>query len=108
MSISAGVIDVHGDRLSSGLKRTAISYATITLDVKQYTEDSKVHIDISQELWPGNIKGTTELRTLDWQWRAHSDHVFVSTQITPSAAPFAPHKRADQLCRETSRGEVGR
>ncbi|KAA8894267.1 hypothetical protein FN846DRAFT_431467 [Sphaerosporella brunnea] len=57
--------------------RKAIQLASITLDIKHYTspEDHKEHIDIVQTL-TGGIKGTTELRTLDWQERSHSDHIF--------------------------------
>jgi hypothetical protein len=35
-------------------------------------QDGTEHIDIAQTL-TGGIKGTTELRTLDWQERQHSD-----------------------------------
>jgi len=56
--------------------RKAISLATVTLHVKQYTaEDSIVHIDIEQTA-TGGIKGTSEHRTLDWTERSHTDHIF--------------------------------
>ena len=56
--------------------RKAISLATITLHSKQYTDDKGVvHIDIEQTA-TGGIKGTTELRQLDWQEREHEDHIF--------------------------------
>jgi len=56
--------------------RKAISLATVTLHTKQYTtEDGHTHIDIEQTA-TGGIKGTTELRELDWQEREHEDHVF--------------------------------
>lgn len=59
------------------MMRRAIAWATVTLHIKQYTtpEDSLTHIDIEQTA-TGGIKGTTELRTLDWQDREHSDHMF--------------------------------
>jgi hypothetical protein len=34
-----------------------------------------VHIDIDQVI-VGGIKGTSEARVLDWQWRDHVDHIF--------------------------------
>jgi len=56
--------------------RKAISLATVTLHCKHYTTpDGLTHIDIEQTL-TGGIKGTTELRELDWTSRSHSDHVF--------------------------------
>lgn len=56
--------------------RKAIALATVTLHVKQYTgDDGIVHIDIEQTA-TGGIKGTTELRALDWVEREHTDHVF--------------------------------
>ncbi|KAH8801538.1 hypothetical protein F5884DRAFT_684922 [Xylogone sp. PMI_703] len=58
------------------LTRKAISFATITLSIKEYLDDaSATHIDIEQTA-TGGIKGTTELRTLDWTERAHEDHIF--------------------------------
>lgn len=56
--------------------RKAISLATVTLHVKQYThDDGVVRIDIQQTI-TGGIKGTAELRTLNWTERSHSDHIF--------------------------------
>ena len=56
--------------------RKAIGIATITLHVKDYkAEDGLEHIDIEQ-IGTGGLKGTTELRTYDDQWREHTDHVF--------------------------------
>lgn len=56
--------------------RKAIGLSTITLSIKQYTDDDGgvTHIDIQQTA-TGGIK-TTELRTLDWQVREHEDRVF--------------------------------
>lgn len=68
----------------SWLTRTALSYATVTLHIKEYTgappeegdADKQVRrIDVDQTV-TGGIKGTTERRVLDWKGRAHSDHVF--------------------------------
>jgi len=56
-------------------KRKAIGLATVTLHTKQYEEDGVVHIDIDQTA-TGGIKGTTELRVLDWSFREHNDHIF--------------------------------
>lgn len=56
--------------------RKAISLATVYLSVKQYTDDAgHTHIDIIQTA-TGGIKGTTELRELDWVEREHEDHLF--------------------------------
>lgn len=58
--------------------RKAIALATVTIVVTQYedTEDPpRSHIDISQTA-TGGIKGTTELRTLDWVYRDHQDGIF--------------------------------
>ncbi|KAH0560083.1 hypothetical protein GP486_003389, partial [Trichoglossum hirsutum] len=60
--------------------RTAISYATITLSIKQYDEkrddsSSVTRIDIDQTA-TGGINGTTERRILDWTPREHSDYLF--------------------------------
>jgi hypothetical protein len=60
------------------LTRKAIAFATVTLHCKQYTsEDGHTHIDIEQTA-TGGIKGTTELRELDWTERSHVDHIFGS------------------------------
>ncbi|KAI4163829.1 MAG: hypothetical protein LQ342_002602 [Letrouitia transgressa] len=55
--------------------RKAISLATITLSITQYEKDGLTHIDISQTA-TGGIKGTTENRTLDWEYREHKDGIF--------------------------------
>ena len=48
-----------------------------------------MHIDINQTL-TGGVKGTTELRTLDWSERPHEDHLFGKvvgqSRYTPLAA----------------------
>lgn len=60
----------------SWLTRKAIAWATVTLHIKQSVDDQAVtHIDIEQTA-TGGIKGTTELRTLDWVERPHSDTHF--------------------------------
>ncbi|KAF2204455.1 hypothetical protein GQ43DRAFT_364513 [Delitschia confertaspora ATCC 74209] len=65
------------------LTRKAIGIATITQDLKQYNAPSDadpsgpavVHIDFDQ-IVTGGLQGTSEKRTLDHQWRPHSDHIF--------------------------------
>lgn len=64
----------------SWFKRKAISFATVTLHVKQYTPPSSsstepTHIDISQTV-TGGMEGTKEERVLDWSERGHTDHLF--------------------------------
>ncbi|CZS93138.1 uncharacterized protein RAG0_03549 [Rhynchosporium agropyri] len=55
--------------------RKAIGLATVTLHTKQYIEDGITHIDIDQTA-TGGVKGTTELRALNWEESSHNDHVF--------------------------------
>ncbi|KAK0127231.1 hypothetical protein ONS96_006784 [Cadophora gregata f. sp. sojae] len=55
--------------------RKAISLATVTLHTKQYVEENITHIDIEQTA-TGGVKGTTELRALNWVEHTHTDHVF--------------------------------
>ncbi|KAL8741632.1 MAG: hypothetical protein Q9190_005779 [Brigantiaea leucoxantha] len=55
--------------------RKAISLATITLSITQYDKDGITHIDIAQTA-TGGIQGTTENRTLDWEYRDHKDGIF--------------------------------
>lgn len=58
--------------------RRAISLATITLTITQYTSPDpphSTHIDIAQ-MATGGISGTTEKRTLDWEVRGHKDGIF--------------------------------
>lgn len=59
------------------LTRKAIGAASVTLHVKQYTlEDGTTEkIDIDQVL-SGGLKGSVEERTLDWEWRGHTDYLF--------------------------------
>lgn len=62
----------------SWLTRTAISYATLTLQVHQYSDaetPTVQHIDIEQ-IATGGIKGTSEERITDWTGRPHTDHIF--------------------------------
>ncbi|KAL0254409.1 hypothetical protein SLS55_009884 [Diplodia seriata] len=56
--------------------RKTIGIATITLNFKQYKDESGVeHIDIDQLISPG-VQGTREERALNWEWRDHRDFVF--------------------------------
>ncbi|KAM0332121.1 hypothetical protein ACHAQA_002393 [Verticillium albo-atrum] len=68
----------------SWMVRKGIGLSTVTLHVKQYdgapkapstATESVTHIDISQTA-TGGIKGTTENRCLDLEWREHSDWLF--------------------------------
>ncbi|KAL8714824.1 MAG: hypothetical protein Q9220_001337 [cf. Caloplaca sp. 1 TL-2023] len=55
--------------------RRAIALATVTLTVSEYIDSSSTtHIDIDQ-VATGGIT-STELRTLDWEFREHSDRIF--------------------------------
>jgi hypothetical protein len=56
--------------------RKAITSGTVTLSIEEYKdEQGNTHIDIEQTGLAG-MKGTTELRTLDWKEAEHEDHVF--------------------------------
>lgn len=58
------------------MMRKAIAWATVTLAIKQYVDDAGLtHIDTDQTA-TGGIKGTQELRRLDWVERSHDDHIF--------------------------------
>ena len=85
----------------SWLTRKAIGLATVTSTIQHYASaadpasadapapaageaaaDTKgdagapvAHIDMEQHL-TGGIRGTTEERTLDWQWRSHANYLF--------------------------------
>ncbi|RPA91392.1 hypothetical protein L873DRAFT_1819589 [Choiromyces venosus 120613-1] len=74
-TLSDDLDEVLKEQGVSWLIRKAISIATITLDIKHYTEEGVEHIDIEQSA-TGGIKGTTENRTLDWKERPHEDYLF--------------------------------
>jgi len=75
--------------------RKAIGMMTVTLITKQYTdEEGKVHIDIRQPGYAG-IEGTTELRTLDSEWRDHEDHIFGLVKGTTKWIKIADIKEDD-------------
>ncbi|MCJ1402729.1 hypothetical protein MMC11_005950 [Xylographa trunciseda] len=59
------------------MMRKIISMATITLTISEYIEEGTnlTHIDI-QQVATGGISGTTEKRTLDWEFRDHTDGIF--------------------------------
>jgi hypothetical protein len=66
------------------LTRKAIGLATVTQHLKQSPttgEDGKptTHIEIEQ-LVTGGVKGSTESRILDWQYRGHTDWLFGTLQ----------------------------
>ena len=59
------------------LTRKALGAATVTQHLKHHTAEdgTSAQIDIDQ-LVSGGLKGSSEMRTLDWQWRGHSDWLF--------------------------------
>jgi hypothetical protein len=58
------------------LTRKAIGAATVTLHATHYTDDEgKVHVDIDQTV-TGGLKGTSEKRCLDNEFRDHKDWMF--------------------------------
>jgi hypothetical protein len=62
--------------------RKALSYATVTIYVKQYADSENpalIHID-AQQVITGGIQGTKEERKLDWEVREHVDHIFGKLQ----------------------------
>lgn len=60
--------------------RKAIGLATVTLHIKQYTDDAGItHVDIDQTA-TGGIKGTSESRQCDWIPREHEDYLFGKVQ----------------------------
>ncbi|OQE15851.1 hypothetical protein PENFLA_c030G06832 [Penicillium flavigenum] len=62
--------------------RKALSYATVTIYVKQYADSENptlIHID-AQQVITGGIQGTKEERKLDWEAREHVDHIFGKLQ----------------------------
>lgn len=54
--------------------RRIIAVATVTLTISEYIKDDVTHIDISQ-VATGGIS-SVENRTLDWEFRDHSDRIF--------------------------------
>ncbi|KAH6660536.1 hypothetical protein BKA67DRAFT_653710 [Truncatella angustata] len=82
------------------MTRKAIGLATVTLQVKQYTDaaDGKPHLDIEQTA-TGGIKGTSEHRTLDDTPREHADWLFgkVKGRSLYIAADALPAKVKEQL-----------
>jgi hypothetical protein len=74
------------------LVRKAIGIMPVQLNIKQYTDDKGVvNIDIEQ---PGaaGIKGTTELRTLNGEWRDHEDHIFGAVRGKNSWSKISDYK----------------
>lgn len=58
--------------------RKAISYATVTLTIHEYIDDTAekyTHFDIHQ-VATGGVGGTTERRILDYTFRDHKDKIF--------------------------------
>jgi hypothetical protein len=79
--------------------RKALSYATVTIYVKQYAdaEDPKlIHVD-AQQVITGGIQGTKEERKLDWEEREHVDHIF--GKLKGRSRHLAAAKGADGVVR---------
>ncbi|KAF9892012.1 hypothetical protein FE257_002976 [Aspergillus nanangensis] len=75
--------------------RKAISLAYVTVEIKQYpdeTDNKIMHIDIKQFV-TGGIEGTTENRTTDKVKREHQDHIFGRVEGTSEL--FRGSKGAD-------------
>ncbi|KAJ5898973.1 hypothetical protein N7495_003717 [Penicillium taxi] len=69
------ILDLQG---VGWLLRKALAYATITLQIREYTdtEDSTIyHIDI-QQVVTGGINGNKEERKMNWAVREHKDNIF--------------------------------
>ncbi|KAF2118126.1 hypothetical protein BDV96DRAFT_596999 [Lophiotrema nucula] len=77
-SISDSVEPVLALQGIGWLTRKAIGLATVTQHLRTTTEatDPPATTIVIEQTVTGGLKGTTEKRTLDWQWRAHSDHLF--------------------------------
>ncbi|KAI5278614.1 hypothetical protein KEM52_004650 [Ascosphaera acerosa] len=58
------------------LVRKTLKYATITLHMTAKENEQGVLVVTSEQTITGNIKGTTEVRTLDWEERGHEDNLF--------------------------------
>lgn len=59
----------------SWLVRTAISYATVTIHLNQYTDDDGVvHLDMQQESTGGMTN--SEERTMRWEFKEATDKIF--------------------------------
>lgn len=58
--------------------RNALYYATVTVHIHEYQDKENpeiYHVD-GESILTGGIQGTKESRTLDWQERSHTDHIF--------------------------------
>ena len=78
------------------LVRKAIGLMAVTLIIKQYTDNKGlINIDIEQ---PGaaGIKGTTELRTINGEWREHEDHIFGAVRGKNKWTKISDYKDDDE------------
>lgn len=57
------------------LTRKTLRYATVTLHMTE-KEENGVIIVTSDQTITGGVKGTTEVRILNWEPRAHEDKIF--------------------------------
>ncbi|CAI7614573.1 unnamed protein product [Penicillium bialowiezense] len=83
MAVPADVTikNLSGEWVMQGMgwvTRKALSLAKVTIYIHQYPDSEKpeiYHVD-GQSVLTGGIQGTKESRTLDWQQREHTDHIF--------------------------------
>jgi hypothetical protein len=63
------------------LTRKALGAATVTQHLRQTVAEDGTSTQINiDQLVSGGLKGSSEKRTLDWQYRAHSDWLFGNLQ----------------------------
>jgi hypothetical protein len=62
-------------------------------------DDTHTHIDISQTA-TGGLKGTTEVRVLNWQERTHSDHLFGDLKGKSRWIDLSPEDTPDEFLRD--------
>ncbi|CAG7989168.1 unnamed protein product [Penicillium salamii] len=75
--------------------RKALSLAKVTIYIHEYPDSEKpeiFHVD-GQSVLTGGIQGTKESRTLDWQQREHTDHIF--GKLVGQSRHFADIKSID-------------
>ncbi|KAK5070944.1 hypothetical protein LTS08_000595 [Lithohypha guttulata] len=86
----------------SWFTRKAISFATVTLTIKEYQDDKSLyHIDISSNA--SGLSTTQENRTMDWEDRPHKDKIFGNVKgrsrlvklSTTAFEPCEPYNESD-------------
>jgi len=58
------------------MTRKTLSYATVTVKLTHTTNDAGVETIQVDNTVTGGIKGSSETRILDWEWRSQTDHVW--------------------------------